>query len=260
MIAGVLGDAVEDVRHLAAAHDGLELGGGELNRHIEVAGVAAVDDHGGRAVVVHAREQARHQVERPLRGRQADALEATTALAHQGVQSFEAQRQVAAPLVAGQRVHLVHDHRPHAPQQRPRRGRGQQEVERLRRGHQQVGCLLLHGGTLGRRRVPRADGDAQPRIGEAEAGGLLPDFREGDVEVLVHVDGQCPQRRDIEDVRRAPRPRSGLGRPVGGVDGDQESRERLARARGGRDQDVAPRGNVGPGRRLRWRRPGRKAP
>ena len=72
-----------------------------------------------RAVVVHAREQARHQVERPLRGRQADALEATTALAHQGVQSFEAQRQVAAPLVAGQRVDLVDDDGPHPAQHGP---------------------------------------------------------------------------------------------------------------------------------------------
>ena len=119
VVPGVLGDAVEDVGHLAAAHDGLELGGGQLDRHIEVAGVAAVDDHRRRAVVVHAREQARHQVERPLGGREADALETTAALAHQRVQPLEAQRQVAAPLVAGQRVHLVDDHRAHAAQQAP---------------------------------------------------------------------------------------------------------------------------------------------
>ena len=119
MVARVLGDAVEDVRHLAAAHDGFELGRGQLDGHIEVAGVAAVDDHGGRAVVVHAREQPRHQLERPLGGREADALETTAALAHQRVQPLQGQRQVAAPLVAGQRVHLVDDHGPHAAQERP---------------------------------------------------------------------------------------------------------------------------------------------
>ena len=206
VVPRVLGDAVEDVGHLAAAHDGLELGGRELDRHVEVAGVAAVDDHRRRAVVVHARQQARHQVERPLRGREADALEATAALGHQRVQPLEAERQVAAPLVAGQRVHLVDDHRAHAPQQRPRRGRGQEQVERLGRGDEQVGRLLLHGGPLGRRRVPGADGDAQPRVGVAEPGRLLPDFGQGDVQVLVHVDGERPQRRDVED----------LGRPPGG--------------------------------------------
>ena len=61
VVPGVLGDAVEDVGHLAAAHDRLELGGGQLDGHLEVAGVAAVDDHGGRPVVVHAREEAGHQ-------------------------------------------------------------------------------------------------------------------------------------------------------------------------------------------------------
>ncbi len=119
VVARVLGDAVEDVRHLAAAHDGLQLGRGQLNGHIEVAGVAAVDDHGRRPVVVHAGEQPRHQVERPLGGREADALEATAALAHQRVQPLQGQRQVAAALVARQRVHLVDDHGAHAAQERP---------------------------------------------------------------------------------------------------------------------------------------------
>ena len=119
VIPRVLGDAVEDVRHLAAAHDGLELGRGQLNGHLEVTGVAAVDDHGRWSVVVHAREEPRHQVERPLGGREPDALETAAALGHQGVQPLEAQRQMAAPLVAGQRVHLVDDHRPHAAQERP---------------------------------------------------------------------------------------------------------------------------------------------
>ena len=254
----MLGDAVEDVGHLAAAHDGLELGGRELNRHVEVAGVAAVDDHRGRAVVVHTRQQARHQVERPLRGREADALQTTAALAHQRVEPLEAQRQVAAPLVTGQRVHLVDDHGAHAPQQRPRRGRGQEEVERLGRGDEQVGRLLLHGGPLGGRRVPGTDGDAQPRVGVAQAGRLLADFGEGDVQVLVHVDGERPQRRDIEDFGRPPGGRARLGGPVGGVDGDQESRQRLARAGGRGHQDVAPRRDVGPGRRLGRCRPRRE--
>ena len=240
MVPGVLGDAVEDVGHLAAAHHRLELGGRQLDRHLEVAGVAAVDDHRRRAALVHAREQPRHEVERALGRREPDALQAAAALGHERVEPLEAQREVAAPLVAGERVHLVDDHGAHAAQQRARRRRGEEEVERLGRGHEQVGRLLLHGGPLGRRRVAGAHGDAQPGVGVAEAGRLLPDLRQRDVEVLVHVDGEGPQRRDVEHLGRAPGPGARLGGPVGGVDGDQEPRQGLARA--GRARPPARRG------------------
>ncbi len=194
VVPGVIGDAVEDVRHLAAAHDGLQLRGRQLDRHLEIAGVAAVDDHRGRAVVVHAREEPGDQVQRPLRRREPDALETAPALGDERIEPLEAQGQVAAPLVPRQRVHLVDDHGPHAPQEGAGRGGGQQEVEGLGRRDEQVGRLLLHGGPLRRRRVPGADGDAQARIGVAEARRLLPDLRERDVEVLVDVDGERPQR------------------------------------------------------------------
>ena len=160
VVPGVLGDAVEDVRHLAAAHDGLELGRGELDGDIEVAGVAAVDDHRRRALRMHAGEQAGHQVERALGGRQADALKTAAALGHQRVEALQAQREVAAPLVAGERVHLVDDDRAHAAQQGARRRRGEQEVERLGRGDEEVGRLFPHGDALGGRGVAGAHGHA----------------------------------------------------------------------------------------------------
>ena len=205
VVPGVLGDAVEDVGHLTAAHDGLELGRGQLDGHLEVAGVAAVDDHGGRAVVVHAREQAGHQVERPLRGREADALEMAAALGDQRVESLEAQRQVAAALVAGQRVHLVDDHGAHAAQQRPRRGGGQEEVERLGRRDEEVGRLLLHGGPLGRRRVAGADGDAQPGVGVARAGPPPPGSpTSGTWRFSCTSTASARSGRDVEDLGRRP--------------------------------------------------------
>ena len=114
VVPGVLRDAVEDVGHLAAAHHRLELGGGQLDRHLEIAGVTAVDDDGRRAALVHAREQPRHEVERALRRREPDALQAAAALGHERIEPLEAQREVAAALVAGERVHLVDDHRAHA--------------------------------------------------------------------------------------------------------------------------------------------------
>ena len=101
--------------------------------------MAAVDDHRLRTAFVDPREQSRHQVERPLGRGEPDALEVPPALGHERVEPLEAQREVAAPLVAGERVHLVDDDRAHAAQQRPRRRRGEEEVEGLGRGDQQIG-------------------------------------------------------------------------------------------------------------------------
>ncbi len=139
VVAGVLRNAVQDVGHLAAAQHRLELGGGQLDRHLEVAGVPAVDDDRGRTALVHPREQPRHEVEGALRRREPDALQAASALVHERVEPLETQRQVAAPLVTGERVHLVDDHGADAAQQCARGRCGEEEVERLGSSHEQVG-------------------------------------------------------------------------------------------------------------------------
>ena len=64
------GDAVEHVAHLLGRRDRLELALGQLEREVEVALVAGVDDRGQRAV---ADEQPADRLDRPLRGREADA-------------------------------------------------------------------------------------------------------------------------------------------------------------------------------------------
>ncbi len=267
VVLGVCGDLVQDVAELSPTGHRFELGVGELDRHIEIAGVAAVDDHRRRPVVVHAREQAGHHVERALRGREADALEVAAGLGDQRIQSLEAEGQMAPPLVAGQRVHLVHDDGVHAAQHGPRGRCGEEQVQRFGCGDEQVGRVLPHGRPLGRRRVTGADGHPQFGIDVSQAGGDVPDLAQRDVQVLVHVDGQGPQRGDVEDARRTirrPAPLrpglGGLGGPVGGVDRYQEPGQGLSRSGGRGHQDVAPRRDVGPGRGLGCRRPFREAP
>ena len=100
----------------------------------------------------------------------------------------------------------------------------------------------------------------RPGSGIAETGCLLADLRERHVQVLVHVDGQGTQGRDVEDLGRPGGPGAGRGGPVGGVDGDQETGQRLARTGGRGDQDVLAVGDVGPGRGLGWGRPVGEAP
>ena len=89
------------------------------------------------------------------------------------------------------------------------------------------GGVLAHGGPLGGRRVAGAHGDPEPGVGVAQPRRLVPDFGEGHVQVLVHVDGQRPQRGDVEHLGQPALARPGVGGPVGGVDGHQESGQRL---------------------------------
>ncbi len=73
VLADVGGDAIEHVRHLLGAGDRFELAFGQLDREVEVALVTGVDDLRQRPV---ADEQARHGLDRALRGRQPDPARA----------------------------------------------------------------------------------------------------------------------------------------------------------------------------------------
>ena len=81
--------------------------------------------------------------------------------------------------------------------------RGQQQVERLRRGDEDVRRRAQHRGALGLRRVaaPHRRGDAHRRI--AGLFGDAADLAARLGQVLVDVGGQRLQRRDVD--RRAPR-------------------------------------------------------
>jgi hypothetical protein len=228
VLARVLGDPVEHVGKLQPARHGFELTVGELDRHVQVAGMPAVDDHRRLAVGMHAGEEAGHDVQGPLGGREPDALQVAAGLAHQAVQPFEAQGQVAATLVPRQRVHLVDDDGAYAAQHGPRRRRGQQQVERFGRRDQNVGRVLAHGGPFGGRRIAGADGDAQPGVAVTKPSRLVADFGEGHVQVLVDVDGEGAQRGDIENLGEAALTGPGIGGSIGGIDGHQEPGQGLA--------------------------------
>ena len=69
MLADERGDAVEHVAHLLGRRDRLELALGQLEREVEVALVAGVDDRRQRTV---ADQQPADGLDRALGGRQAD--------------------------------------------------------------------------------------------------------------------------------------------------------------------------------------------
>ncbi|OLL76760.1 nitrate reductase molybdenum cofactor assembly chaperone [Pseudonocardia sp. Ae168_Ps1] len=180
-------------------------------------------------------QERRHLVHRAHRRREPDPLRGALG---DLLQALQRQREVRAALGARDRVDLVEDHR-RDPAQRLAGGRGEQQEQRLRGGHQHVGRgplelpPLVGGGVAG----ARADGDVGDRITEPLCG--LPDAGERRPEVALHVDGERLQRRDVED----PAPAARLvrdGRRRQPVQRPEERREGLARPGRCDDEGVAP--------------------
>ena len=144
-------------------------------------------------------EEPRHLVERPLRRRQADTLHAPGDL----LEPFQRQCEMRAALGRHERVDLVDDHRVDGTQ-RFARVRGQQQVDRLGRGDQDVGGIALKTRALDRGRVSGAYGDRRHTVGIAARGRAVGDAGERGAEVALDVDGERLQRRKVEHAAAGP--------------------------------------------------------
>ena len=204
-----------------------------------------------------------HHLERSLGGGQADPLDHRPAarldgplppIDEQALQSLEAQREMGAPLGLCQGVDLVDDHAVDSEERLARRRR-EHQVQRFRCGDQDVGRCADESPTLVRAGVTGADTDGrfdegltEPLCGHADAPQWCP-------EVLVDIDGQGPQRGDVQH----PDPGVGPGCPTQRIDRPQEGRQGLSGAGGSAEQcvlarrDGPPSPGLGTGRRLERR-------
>ena len=208
---------------------------GDLDRELHRLPVPCVDDRDRprRAVGLLSSQESRDLLERPLRGRQADPLRRRFA---DVVQPFEGEREMGAALRGRERVDLVHDHPPHAAQGLAGRG-GEHQVERLRRRDQDVGRGLQELAAFVRRCVAGPDAhDGLVREWVVQSFGRMPDPGERRPQVLLDVDRERTERRDVEH----PGPAVGIRRRLDreAVDRPQERGQRLARSGGGEDQRV----------------------
>ena len=159
----------------------------------------------------------RDQLDRLLRGGKADAHRRPVG---KRVEPFERKRQMRAALVVGDGVDFVHDHRLDVAQDLPALLRREQDVERFRRGHQNVRRALQHGAALVHQRVAGAHGGANLRHQQPALARQLQDFAERDFQIFLDVVAQRLQRRDVEHFgavlrvrRRAPCAPAGRCRP-----------------------------------------------
>jgi hypothetical protein len=198
---------------------------------VELLGIAGIHD---LALPPCSHEEVPDALQRTLGGRQADALDRL--IAHEVIESLQRQRQVAAALRRRHGVNLVDDHRLD-PAEDLARLRADHQIQRLRRGDQDVRRLPAHRPALGLGRVARAQGDRDRRA----------DPLQRSAQVALDVIGQSLERGDVDDPH-ARAEQLGLARQA--VDPPKEGRERLPRAGRSADQGVRARGDRWPAGRL----------
>ena len=159
-------------------------------------------------------------------------------------------------LGGGHGVDLVDDHGLDAGERLARRRR-EHQVQRLGRGDQQVGRATDQLLPVVGRRVARAHPDVGGDERFAQPFGRQFDPFERRPQVLLDVERQGPQRRDVEHPRAMG---ATLGPRRGGepVDRGEERRERLARTRRRTDQRVFAADDAWPPLDLRRRRLGER--
>jgi hypothetical protein len=132
---------------------------GNFYGKIEVALVADIDNRAVRppvgADMSPANQQPGDFFNRFLRGAEPYPLQRSL---RQGFEALQGERQVGPSLVAGHRVDLIHDDGFGVPENFPAALRGEQNVEGLRRGDEDVGRSPYHELSLPGRRVAGSDG------------------------------------------------------------------------------------------------------
>ena len=188
-------------------------------------------------------QKARDLADRLLGGRQPDALQRP---AHDVPQPLQAERQVRSPARIDHGMDFVHDHRAHGAEHRPAALGGQEQVERLRGGDQDVRGRAQHRGAARRGRVPGAHRGTDADGGQPRLHGPLADGGERLLEVLVDVGAERLEGRDVEDPHLV---LETMLEPFAQqlVDGVQEGGQRLPGPGRGREQGVPALADGGPG-------------
>ncbi len=187
-----LGRAVEHVAPLLLRGHRRKLAARDLDGEVERPPVAQVDHRaaGSARVRVHAAgadQEAGDLLDGPLRRRQPDALRSRRA---EALEPLEREREMGPTLVARHGVDLVDDHGADRLQQLASARAGEEHVERLGRGDENVRWLAQDRGALLRRRIARAHRRAEVRQREALRLGLGAQAGERLLEVAAHVVGE----------------------------------------------------------------------
>ena len=190
-----LGQPVIDLLPDFARHDRLERRGRDFEGEITLPAMACVDDP---ALCVGSDQKPRDCFDRLLCGRQADPQQRAAA---EGREALQRQRQMRTAFVWRQRVDLVDDDGAHRRQHFAAGVGAEQDVERFRRGDDDVRRRAAHALALAGRRVAGAHPAEDVNIGQSLSAQRFAYPSERRLEVALDVIRQRFQRRDIDDLR-----------------------------------------------------------
>jgi hypothetical protein len=175
-------------------------------------------------------------------------------LVSDGIEALKREGEVGSAFVAGEGVDFIDDDGVDVAQGLAAAGGGEQDVERLRGGDEDVGRQFQHAGTVARGSVSGAHHGANGGHEVATLGGQLLDLEERLVEILLDVVAERLEGRDVEKL-------GALGEAAGErladqrIDAGEEGGEGFAASGRGGDEgvaagkDVRPAGNLRLGRR-----------
>src|ERR1051325_5901107 len=234
MLLHELCDTVVNLIPEFVAGDGSQLLPRNFDTQVHRALVPYVDNHRVRSSA--AGQEMRYGFNRLLGGGKADAR-----WTHSGksVQAFERKCKVCAPLVIGDSVNFVNDQGAHVAQNGAAALSCEQNVERLRRGHQDVRWALQHLLALVAERVTGAHGGANLRHQRSFFASQRGNLTQGAFQILLDIIAQSLQRGDVEYLGAVDKV-AAQGFAHQTIDTDQESSQRLAGTRGGGDERSAP--------------------
>ena len=170
VLAHELGEPVVDLLPDLARHHGFERRRRQLDREIALAHMAGVDDRAvGPARGASLRSPTRKRAMSSIGFCVADSPMRISSRPASASQPLERQREVRAALVRRERMDLVDDHRARGREHLAARLAGEQDVQRLGRGDDDVRRAPAHLGALGLRRVAGAHRAADVGVGQAEA-------------------------------------------------------------------------------------------
>ncbi len=164
-----------------------------FDAEVELTLVSLVNDCAWIARGAH--EKSRDGLDRLLGGRQTQAQQWT--LRHV-LQPFERQREVRTSASADHGMDLVHDHRANRSQHLAASLGRQEQIQRFRRGDEDVRRRLQHRRPLGRGRVSSSNGRGDGGRSDASLRGEPPDRKARLGEILVDVGAQRLERRNVQ--------------------------------------------------------------
>ena len=192
-------------------------------------------------------EELGYEGERALSGGKSDAVGAEVG---DGVEAFEGKCEVGSALVGDESVDFIDDDGLDVAQRFAAAGGGEQNVERLGSGDEDVRRKSQHAGAIADGSVSRAHHGTDGGHEVATLGGELLDLEQREVEIFLHVVAEGFEGRDVEEL--------GVFAEVSGerladerIYAGEESSQGFAASGGGGDESVAAGEDVRPAGNLR---------